>query len=117
MTARTGSGIAHPRAVEGWHEKADPLERRAFRLFEVDYEEAFAFVGRPSTLRNTLWAGRPRVPRTALSREAIDRAAATLEQTGMLLAQPDHQHGYTSWRPNKPALTTAASRTETPPNG
>lgn len=53
--------------------------------------------------------------RTALSREAIDSAAATLEQAGMLVAQPDHQHGYTSWRPNKPALTTAASRTKTPP--
>ena len=55
--------------------------------------------------------------RTALSREAIDRAAATLEQAGMLLTQPDHQHGYTSWRPNKPALTIAAARTETLSNG
>jgi len=55
--------------------------------------------------------------RTGLSREAIDRAAATLEQVGMLLAQPDHQHGYTSWRPNKPTLTTATSHTETQPNG
>ena len=54
--------------------------------------------------------------RTGLSRETIDRAAAGLELAGMLLAQTDHQHGYTSWRPNKPALSAAASRTEALPN-
>lgn len=54
--------------------------------------------------------------RTGLSRDAIDGAAAALEHADMLLAQPDRQHGYTSWRPNKTALITAASRTETPPN-